>query len=149
MLRKPKHLNNPAMQTGKNLPNRVTAYSPNRPHSPKEEPQAHPQIKKSIWKRLIFWFLIILFVAILVVGVWDARNISSASQKLFGSGNLLNLVRGGPLKQTDSGRVNVLIAGYSVDDPGHPGATLTDSIILLSMSRSTKTGYLRWSAEAS
>jgi polyisoprenyl-teichoic acid--peptidoglycan teichoic acid transferase len=38
--------------------------------------------------------------------------------------------------------VNVLLVGYSIDDPGHPGANLTDSIILLSLSTASKTGYM-------
>jgi LCP family protein required for cell wall assembly len=45
------------------------------------------------------------------------------------------------LKSTN-GRVNVLLIGYSIDDPGHPGANLTDSIIILSMNQSTRTGYM-------
>ena len=76
------------------------------------------------------------------IGVWDARNISAASQKMFGSSNLLNLARGGPLKTASNGRVNILIVGYSADDPGHPGAQLTDSILLLSMSPAKHSGYL-------
>jgi LCP family protein required for cell wall assembly len=34
------------------------------------------------------------------------------------------------------------LVGYSVDDPGHQGASLTDSLILLSMSQTSKTGYM-------
>src|SRR5207253_1888626 len=46
------------------------------------------------------------------------------------------------LKGQDRGRVNVLVVGYSVDDPGHPGASLTDSIILLSMNTTNHSGYM-------
>ena len=61
---------------------------------------------------------------------------------MFGNGNLLSLAEGGPLKTGSDGRVNVLIAGYSIDDPGHPGSALTDSIILLSMNPTAKTGFM-------
>jgi LCP family protein required for cell wall assembly len=85
---------------------------------------------------------LILFLAAIFIGAWDARNISQASQKMFGSGNLLTLLGSGQLKGSERGRVNMLLVGYSVDDPGHPGASLTDSIILLSMSTTNKTGYM-------
>jgi len=86
--------------------------------------------------------MVVILAAVILLGVWDARNISSASSKLFGSGNLMSLLRPSGLKGAADGRVNVLLVGYSVDDPGHPGATLTDSIILLSMSTVSKTGYM-------
>lgn len=38
------------------------------------------------------------------------------------------------LQQT-SGRTNILLAGYSVDDPGHSGAELTDSIMVISIDK--------------
>lgn len=79
---------------------------------------------------------------VLILGVWDARNISSAANKLFGSGNLFSLISSSGLKSSDNGRVNVLLIGYSVDDPGHAAANLTDSLILLSMSPNTKAGYM-------
>lgn len=36
----------------------------------------------------------------------------------------------------------MLIVGYSIDDPGHSGASLTDSILLLSLSTTRPTGYM-------
>lgn len=61
---------------------------------------------------------------------------------MFGNGNLFSLLGSGNLKGSEAGRVNMLLVGYSVDDPGHAGANLTDSIILLSMSTTNKTGYM-------
>lgn len=89
--------------------------------------------------------LVLLVVMIGCFGfilLWDARNISAASQKMFGSGNLLNLINSTSLKSDPNGRVYVLVAGYSADDPGHDGATLTDSIMLLSMNPADNTGYM-------
>ena len=61
---------------------------------------------------------------------------------MFGDGSIVTLLKGGNLPTDSNGRVNILIAGNSADDPGHSGANLTDSIILLSMNPSNKTGYM-------
>ena len=47
-----------------------------------------------------------------------------------------------PLKGEDTGRVNILIAGDSADDPGHSGAQLTDSIMILSIDTRDHTAFL-------
>lgn len=51
-------------------------------------------------------------------------NIISDTQALFSSQ---------PLKGEENGRVNILLAGDSSDDPGHQGGNLTDSIVVLSI----------------
>jgi LCP family protein required for cell wall assembly len=94
------------------------------------------------FKRLFAATLIGTLLFVLIIGAWDARNFSAASSKMFGSGNLLQIITPTSLKGSDQGRVNVLVVGYSVDDPGHPGASLTDSIMLLSMSTGSHTGYM-------
>ncbi len=86
--------------------------------------------------------LVLLMGLILLIGFWDARNISAASAKLFGSGSILTLASSSAPRGSDRGRVNILLVGYSADDPGHEGATLTDSIILLSLSTGNKTSYM-------
>jgi len=86
--------------------------------------------------------MIVVLTAVIILGLWDARNISSASSKLFGDGNIFSLMNSNGLRGSEDGRINVLLVGYSVGDPGHPGATLTDSIILLSMSTANKSGYM-------
>ncbi len=76
------------------------------------------------------------------MAAWDIRNLTSASQKMFGSGSIFDLLSTAGAQTTADGRTNVLLIGYSVDDPGHPAATLTDSIILLSLRRGDNTGYM-------
>jgi LCP family protein required for cell wall assembly len=98
--------------------------------------------RRFTWKRLFASIILGSFLFVIFIAVWDARNVSQASAKMFGSGNLAELVSPSSLKGSDQGRVNVLIVGYSVDDPGHQGASLTDSIMLLSMSTTTHTGYM-------
>lgn len=100
--------------------------------------------KKKRWsrkKKIILAVLAILLIPILVIGIWDYKNFSSASQKMFGSSNLLSVLPPNSL-DSDSGRTNVLIAGFSKDDPEHSGAELTDSIMVMSLDNDKQTGYM-------
>ncbi len=133
---------NPAIETGKTLPNRITSYSPSHRHTAVSESDAELKPPKRLWRKALLFLLLLIFGGVLFIGVWDARNISSASTKLFGDSNIFTLLRGGGLSAADNGRVNILIAGYSADDPGHAGANLTDSIILLSMDPAAKAGFM-------
>lgn len=123
-----------------------TSYRPGHPHTEpaKNIPPEHKKTRKSWKKRLaLFFFILILLIIIplLVIGIWDLRNFSRASQKLFGTSNALSLLATKPLETTE-GRTNILLTGYSVDDPGHGGAELTDSILVLSLDQSHKSGYM-------
>jgi LCP family protein required for cell wall assembly len=110
-----------------------------------ESLQKHPEILEDFkgfrWKRLFVWLFLLVFGFFLFIASWDAYELSKASQKMFGTGNLVSLLAGGDLNQT-SGRTNILVAGYSADDPGHSGANLTDSIMILSLNNTTKSGYM-------
>ncbi len=141
------------VQTGRNLPsdlpNKYKAYTPasrQRTRQAADTPTEPEIIPQRRWKRILKWSLITLILlviaAIVVIGGWDVRNISSAEKKMFGTGNVVSLANSGSLKTDSNGRVNVLIAGNSVDDPGHSGAKLTDSILLISMDPSNHTGYM-------
>jgi LCP family protein required for cell wall assembly len=46
------------------------------------------------------------------------------------------------LKGEKTGRVNILLAGDSSDDPGHQGADLTDSVMVLSIDTKNHTGFM-------
>jgi len=144
MIKKKTSQPNRAVQTGRTLPPITRSYTPGRKPGPARtaEPIFETPKRRSWFKRLLLSVLIVILALVVVVGAWDARNISAASRKMFGSGNLFSLINSSSLKGTNNGRVNVLLVGYSVDDPGHPGASLTDSILLLSMSTTSKTGYM-------
>lgn len=103
---------------------------------PKEE-------KKRFWtkKKIALAILLVLLLPVLVVGIWDWINYSKASQKMFGSNYLISALPPNSL-QSDNGRTNVLIAGFSKDDPRHAGAELTDSIMMLSLDKKSETGYM-------
>jgi len=67
----------------------------------------------------------------------DAAKITGDNNPL----QIFGVLENTPLNETD-GRVNILLAGYSVDDPGHQGAKLTDSIMMVSINAKTKTAVL-------
>ncbi|MBI2009006.1 LCP family protein [Candidatus Saccharibacteria bacterium] len=100
-----------------------------------------PETKRPLWKRALIWLSLSVLSFFIVIGVWDAINISRASAGIFGSGNLFSLISGSEAL-SQNGRTNVLLVGYSIDDPGHPGADLTDSIMLLSMNNRNDSGYI-------
>lgn len=100
------------------------------------------KIKGFTFKRAIASLLLIILLFFIVVASWDAIELSHASKKMFGSGNLFSLIFGNDLKTDGNGRVNILVAGYSADDPGHQGANLTDSIMLISLNKKDQTGYI-------
>ena len=100
-----------------------------------------PKLKRPLWLRILISILLLILAFLIFIGVWDAINISRASAGIFGSGNLLGLISDGEARN-QNGRTNILLVGYSIDDPGHPGADLTDSIMLLSMNSSSDSDYI-------
>jgi LCP family protein required for cell wall assembly len=73
-----------------------------------------------------------LAVLILLVGGFLGGKFIYNAHKLFG-GNIFSILTTTKLKGENTGRVNILLAGNSADDPGHSGANLTDSIMLISI----------------
>lgn len=101
-----------------------------------EEPKTH-KVRKTIVKILII--LIILGVGF---GGWVGFRAVYNLEKVFGWSGLFSLFFPSHLKGEDTGRVNILIAGNSADDPGHSGANLTDSIMLVSINTQDHTAYM-------
>ncbi|GAC1501302.1 MAG: hypothetical protein NVS1B10_05420 [Candidatus Saccharimonadales bacterium] len=88
-------------------------------------------------KRIILGLFLIIFFITAFLGFKFASN----AHKLFG-GNIFSILTTTKLKGEDVGRVNILLAGNSSDDPGHDGADLTDSIMLVSIDTKTNRAYL-------
>lgn len=99
-----------------------------------------PKKRKWIKRTILAVFLTIFIPSAIFIG-WNAHNVANASEKMFGTGNLTQLLVPARLDNQD-GRVNILLVGYSKDDPGHDGAELTDSIQVLSLDTNKKTGYM-------
>ncbi|HSX46423.1 MAG TPA: LCP family protein [Patescibacteria group bacterium] len=112
------------------------------PQSVIPPPETEKVPKKRRW---IKWLVLALIVLILgppiFVATWDIHNFSHASQQLFGTSSVIDALATTSLQQSQ-GRVNILVIGNSADDPGHPGAQLTDSLMVISLSTTSKTGYI-------
>lgn len=84
-----------------------------------------------------------LLLAVAAIG-WYGTGIYTSMANALGDTNPIQLVKGlttTDLKQTN-GRTNILLAGYSADDAGHAGATLTDSIMIVSIRQSDKSAVV-------
>jgi len=95
---------------------------------------------KSKARRIIKWTLIALLLIVLgIVGFLVVKGLNASGNVL--QGNIFNLVQNEPLKEDVNGRSNFLLVGTSEDDKGHEGATLTDSIMILSIDQKNKNAY--------
>jgi LCP family protein required for cell wall assembly len=105
----------------------------------------HNRSKKLTRKKIIKRSL--LAVVLLIVGMGGFVGIRGINtiDKVF-HGNVVTdaeaLFSNTPLKGESSGRVNILLAGDSADDPNHQGAQLTDSILVLSVDTQNHTAIL-------
>lgn len=101
---------------------------------------------KRPWSRKRKVVTSILVVVVLLLGLtgWFGSRILGSLDKVF-HGNLFSdaeaLFSQADLKESD-GRINILVAGDSSDQPGHGGADLTDSIMLISIDPSNHTGFM-------
>ncbi len=101
-----------------------------------------PDRPKRSWKKIFKRTFIVFFVVALLAGGWVGWKFVSNSAKVFGWDNLFGLFHSTKLDGEDEGRVNILLAGNSSDDPGHGGAELTDSIMIMSINTKNHTGFL-------
>ncbi|MFI5240444.1 MAG: LCP family protein [Candidatus Saccharimonadia bacterium] len=95
-------------------------------------------------KRVILLIAGLLAIVIIVSVGWVGWKFIRNSYKIFGvnGGSVLGLLSTDKLKGEDVGRVNILLAGNSADDPGHGGALLTDSIMLVSVDTKNNTAFM-------
>jgi LCP family protein required for cell wall assembly len=85
--------------------------------------------------------VLVLLIIVLGIGGWLGFKFAYNAHKLFG-GSIFSILSTTKLKGEDSGRVNILLAGNSADDPGHQGAQLTDSIMIMSIDTKNNTAFL-------
>ncbi len=82
-----------------------------------------------------------LATVVVLIGIWLGGRLAYELHKLFG-GNIFGIFTTTKLKGEDVGRVNILLAGNSADDPGHSGADLTDSIMVISIDTKNHKAFL-------
>lgn len=99
--------------------------------------------KKTNGKKLkiLKYFIILVIMASIVAGGYTAYKFIAAGNNIL-KGNIMDLFKNKPLKQDSNGRSNFLILGTSEDDPGHGGADLTDSILVVSVDQNKKDIYM-------
>ena len=118
------------LDLNRSLPN--YAYHPNRAGRG-DTPDPKTIKPKRPWKKFILWVVSIILAIALVAGGWVAWKILRNELKIFGWGGITSLFNQEKLKGEDNGRVNLLLAGNSADDANHGGASLTDSIMIVSI----------------
>lgn len=81
----------------------------------------------------------VMVVLLIGGGAFFVSKLMSLSARVFNGGNVLDLFASNvELKKDSSGWTNILLFGTSEDDTGHAGAELTDSVMVLSINKSTK-----------
>lgn len=109
-----------------------------RTAAPQTQKHGHPRLRKVLKSTAI-----ILIAIIVATSGWLGWKVFRASSKVFGSGsNLLGFLSASPLNCESTGRCTILLAGNSADDPGHDGANLTDSIMLVSVDLQNHTAFM-------
>jgi hypothetical protein len=101
-----------------------TAYGTKAP-AEWEAPGAEKPSRR--WKKILKRLLIVLALLLVLGGLWTGWKFLSNGAKIFGWQGLKDIFTSKELRGEDEGRVNILLAGNSTDDPGHSGAALTDS----------------------
>jgi LCP family protein required for cell wall assembly len=99
-----------------------------------------PEKRRFNGKKVIKRALQTIAVIVIIVGGFLGWKFYDNAAKLAGTYNpfkLFGTFLPAKLNETN-GHVNILLAGYSADDPGHQGADLTDSIMILSIDPATK-----------
>ncbi|CAN5692172.1 hypothetical protein BH23PAT2_BH23PAT2_02070 [soil metagenome] len=96
----------------------------------------------TVWKRLVIYIFAILLFVFICFMAWNIKNVADASKSLFGSSNVLGYIPTSPLPADTNNRVTILIVGYSIDRLDGGGASLTDSILIMSIDKASKKSYM-------
>ena len=98
---------------------------------------------QSTRKKVVKRILLLLLLIGLIAGGYLGFKALQASSSIF-QGNLFSILQSKPLKMDANGRTNVLVFGTSgsIDDENHPGANLTDTLLVLSVDQNKKNAYM-------
>lgn len=101
----------------------------------------HDKQPKPRWRRIVKRVILVLLLIGLIFVGWIGVKAFLAGAHVF-KGDIFGIVQQKDLKTDTNGRSNILILGTSEDDPGHQGAFLTDSIMVLSVDQKNKNAYM-------
>jgi len=124
---------------GKSLPNMLADANQKPELKPRPLPEQKPPVS---WKRRIVYALLALLIIFVASVGWLSYKFQANCAKVFKDCTIFSLFDNTPLRGESRGRVNILLVGNSVDDPGHSGAKLTDSLMLISLNPKAHTGYM-------
>jgi polyisoprenyl-teichoic acid--peptidoglycan teichoic acid transferase len=120
----------------------LSATPPLSPEIPRRRRAARARGPLTRRQRIIKWVVIGLAVVLLGFGGWALYRVLSTAGSIFKGNSLGLLLPGAPLKTDTYDNTNVLLLGTSESDPGHPGAQLTDSMMILSTNQKTHQAFL-------
>lgn len=104
-----------------------------------------PKPKRKKWRVFTKRGSLIILALFILAGGWLGWKVYRNTAKVFGNNNPLHVLsafKPVPLKGQDKGRVNILLAGNSSSEAEHGGASLTDSIMLLSINTHENTAFM-------
>jgi len=110
-----------------------------------QTPHVKTAKKRRSFKKMTKQASLVMVAIIVLAGGWIGFKVYRTVAKVTNNNNpfsLLSAFQPVTLKGQDTGRVNVLLAGNSTDDPGHQGAGLTDSIMILSLDTRNNTAFM-------
>ncbi len=137
---------NPRLKEEQMRPRRSNNINGQRRHNRKHNSNK-PEVTRNLYiRRVIACFVGLIIIGLIVIGGLLGYKLLKTSEKVFGgsiASNLGDLFGSNVhLNGESTGRINILLAGDSADDPGHPGGKLTDSILLLSINIKDKSAFL-------
>ncbi len=97
---------------------------------------------KSLTRRIIKWTILTIVLALVGFGGYFGYKFMSAGNNIFLGSNLFGILQTSSIKKDVNGRTNFLVLGTSEDDPGHEGASLTDSMMIISINQDKKDAYM-------
>jgi LCP family protein required for cell wall assembly len=99
------------------------------------------RLKNANWRKIAKRGSLTLLVLLILVGGFLGFKVWRNTSKVF-KGSIFGIFDTTKLKGEDKGRVTIMLTGTSEDDPGHAGADLTDSIILISIDTVHNNGFI-------
>lgn len=111
----------------------------------KSRKRRHSEHENRNWRRTAAKTGLAVLIVVVLIGGWLGSKFIHDIDKVFGgnlASNIASLFDTTRLNGEASGRVNILLAGDSADDPGHQGADLTDSIMVVSIDTKNHTAFL-------